>query len=74
MRDWALVSRSTAEYWRTWKRRHGAAGGVRMADQLRLQVLAQHPRWPTAAERSEDLAVHLRVAEALRSVRARSRG
>lgn len=72
-RDWMRTSQLTAEYWQTWKRQHGTAGGVRIADDLRRQVLIQRPRWPTAAERREDVTCHLRVAEALRRVPARRR-
>ena len=65
-RDWALISLATAGYWRDWKREHGPAGGIRMADELRRQVIEQRPGWPSEAERDEDLATHLRVAKALR--------
>lgn len=72
-RDWAAVERNTAEYWRAWKQRHGAAGAIRIADELRRQAIAQRPDWPTHAERMADLECHLRVAEALRRVPARRR-
>jgi hypothetical protein len=67
-RDWAAASRAKALYWVEWKRRHGPAGGIRMADELRRQVVAQRPDWPTPAERFEDLANHLKVIDALRRV------
>ena len=70
-RNWAELARLKAEYWAAWKRRHGARGGIRVADELRRQVLAMRPGWPTAAERREDLETHLRVAEALRRVAPR---
>ena len=54
-------------------RRDGPAGGIRIADELRRQVLAMHPDWPSQRERDEDLATHLRVIDALRRVPARSR-
>jgi hypothetical protein len=67
-RDWAGASRSKSIYWRDWKRAHGPAAGIRMADELRKQVLLARPGWPSERERREDLATHLRVIEALRRV------
>jgi hypothetical protein len=67
-RNWEALARSKAEYWRKRKRARGGAEGIRVADDLRRQVLAIRPRWPSPAERAEDLQVHARVAEALRRV------
>jgi hypothetical protein len=72
-RDWAGASLAKDHYWRDWKRRHGPAAGIRMADELRRQVMAQRPDWPSPAERREDLANHLKVIDALRRVPARGR-
>ncbi|WP_438043521.1 hypothetical protein [Sorangium sp. So ce128] len=63
--DWAAAQRDKELYWRDWKKQHGPAAGVRIADELRKQVLAQRPAWPSDGEREEDLATHLRVLEAL---------
>ncbi|MCK6591637.1 MAG: hypothetical protein L6Q76_29125 [Polyangiaceae bacterium] len=67
-RNWSEAERLKAIYWRDWKRRRGPAAGIRVADELRLQVLRMRPGWPSARERQADLAAHLRVIEALRRV------
>jgi hypothetical protein len=72
-RDWASAARDKELYWRDYKRKHGPAAGIRIADELRRQVLAARPDWPSERERAEDLATHLRVIEVLRRVPARSR-
>jgi hypothetical protein len=71
--DWAAAERNKELYWRDWKRKHGPAAGIRIADELRKQVLAQKPGWPSDEERREDLATHLRVLEALARVPPRRR-
>lgn len=65
-RDWAAAARSKELYWRDWKRQHGPAAGIRVADELRRQVLAARPEWPLEREREEDLATHLRLIEVIR--------
>jgi hypothetical protein len=60
-------------YWRDWKKEHGPAAGIRMADELRRQVLMMRPGWPSDRERLEDLAAHLKVIDALRRVPPRRR-
>jgi hypothetical protein len=72
-RDWASAERSKAQYWRDWKREHGPAAGIRIADELRRQVALARPDWPSQAERLEDFEAHLRVIEILRRVPARHR-
>lgn len=72
-RDWAAAARSKARYWRDWKRRHGPAAGIRMAEELRLQVVRARPGWPSRRDRLADLATHLRVIDALRRVPPRPR-
>lgn len=67
-RDWALVSAQEGEYWRERKRRLGPAEGLRVAEELRRHVRNQRSDWPSAAERQEDLATHVRVAQMLRRV------
>jgi hypothetical protein len=62
--DWGAAARSKEQYWRDWKRQHGPAAAIRMADELRRQALAQKPGWPTEEERRADHAAHLRVLEA----------
>jgi len=72
-RDWAAAERSKELYWRDWKRQHGPAAGIRVADELRRQVLAMRPDWPLEREREEDLAMHLRLIEVIRRVPPRPR-
>jgi hypothetical protein len=67
-RDAAVLTRSKALYWRDYKRRHGEAAGIRLADELRSQVRAMRPDWPSPRERAEDHAAHLRVLDALEHV------
>ncbi|MDI3285503.1 cysteine peptidase family C39 domain-containing protein [Polyangium sp. 15x6] len=62
--DWAAAARGKELYWRDWKRKHGAAAGIRMADELRKQVLAQKPGWPSDEERREDWEAHWREIDA----------
>jgi hypothetical protein len=72
-RDWASAEADKERYWRDYKRAHGPAAGIRIADELRRQVLAARPDWPSEREREEDLATHLRVIEVLWRVPARPR-
>jgi hypothetical protein len=72
-RDWASAEADKERYWRDYKREHGAAAGIRVAEELRRQVLAARPGWPSEREREEDLATHLRVIEVLRRVPVRAR-
>jgi hypothetical protein len=65
-RDWDAARIAKDQYWAARIRRLGPGEGLRIADELRRQVLAQQPDWPSAAERSEDLAAHARLAERLR--------
>jgi hypothetical protein len=72
-RDWSSAARDDEHAWIEQARRQGPAGGVRIAGELRRQVVAMHPDWPSQQERDEDLATHLRVIDALRRVPVRSR-
>lgn len=65
-RDWGLVAASKEDYWADRKRRLGPGEGLRIGDELRRQVLAVRPEYPTAEDRAEDIACHARVAEMLR--------
>ena len=67
-RDWQGAEEAKARYWSERKSDLGPAEGIRIADELRRQVIAQHPGWPTAEERASDLATHQRVAEMLARV------
>lgn len=73
-RDWAAVAAAKDAAWLELRQTQGIAGTLRIADALREQVLVRHPQWPSDDERADDLATHIRVAEALRragSVRRR---
>jgi len=72
-RDWSAAARAKELYWADWKREHGPAAGIRVADELRRQVLAARPDWPSESERQEDLATHLRMIEVIRRARPRPR-
>jgi hypothetical protein len=67
-RDWDAIAAAKREAWIEAHRRLGADGALAQADGLRLHVRLLRPDWPTQQERQEDLAVHARVAEALRRV------
>ena len=72
-RDWARVADAKADFWLNRKRRSSPAELLAMGDQLLSHARAMRPEWPGEAERVADLAVHLRVAEALRALGSRLR-
>ncbi|HJQ36886.1 MAG TPA: hypothetical protein VKB93_07095 [Thermoanaerobaculia bacterium] len=61
-RDWDAVRRAKDEYWADRIAQLGPIEGFRIAEELRRQALLQNPAWPTAGERREDLAAHVRLA------------
>lgn len=65
-RDWSAVRAAKDDYWAARIRRLGPLEGLRIADELRRQMLAIDPRWPSEVERQRDLASHHRLAELLR--------
>ena len=65
-RDWAAARELKDAFWATRIARLGPVEGLRIADGLRREVLAQNPDWPGDEERRQDLAAHARVAELLR--------
>jgi hypothetical protein len=65
-RDWSALADAKADAWLEQRRLRGVEGAFEIADELRERVLAIRPGWPSADERADDLATHLRVAEALR--------
>jgi hypothetical protein len=71
--DRALSDRAKDLYWREHVQRYGPAAGVALAEELRRQVLALRPGWPSPAERDLDHAAHLRVSHALSLVAPRTR-
>jgi hypothetical protein len=67
-RDRSEAAALKARYWAERKRRLGPAEGLRVSAELLRQVRLTRPDWPDEAERAQDLATHVRVAEALRRV------
>jgi hypothetical protein len=65
-RDWDSARHSKDVYWRERIAQRGPAEAFRIADELRRQVLAQHPDWPDTEQRHSDVASHVRVAELFR--------
>ncbi len=72
-RDRSAVAESKTRFWHDLKSHRTAAEVMAIADQLRRQARQLRPDWPTVEARVDDLAVHQRVAEALRSVAPRPR-
>jgi hypothetical protein len=73
-RDWAAARESKDAFWAKRIARLGPIEGLRIADELRRQVVGQNPGWPTDEERHNDLAAHMRLSELLeRASRPRSR-
>ena len=72
-RDWASAARAKERGWRSFREEHGPAAGVRIGDELRRQAIAMQPGWPSAREREDDLAMHLRLVEVIRRVPPRPR-
>jgi len=65
-RDWAAARESKDAFWATRIARLGPFEGLRIADELRRQVVRQNPEWPSDEERHNDLAAHTRLSELLR--------
>ena len=65
-RDWQALAAVKDEAWIEQRRSGGVAGALRLADELRREVMALRPDWPSEDDRAEDLATHSRVAEILR--------
>jgi hypothetical protein len=65
-RDWAAARENKEAYWGRRIARLGAAEGLRVADELRRQVLLRDPGWPDAEMRRADVRFHAHLAERLR--------
>lgn len=65
-RDWQAVREIKDEYWAERIARLGPGEALRVAEQLRRQVLAIQPAWPDVAQRDADLQSHIRLAERFR--------
>ncbi len=68
-RPWAEIERSKRRWIAEQAAQMTPAEKLAVGDMLRNHALAVHPDWPTEEQRREDLAVHIRVSEALRSVK-----
>jgi hypothetical protein len=53
------------EAWLECRRRFGPTWGIRVGEALRQEAKRLRPDWPTARERRADLAMHLKLIDAL---------
>ena len=67
-RDWAAIADTKARFWAERKRSMTAAEALATAEMLRQHTCQVKPGWPDADERAADMALHVRVSEALRAV------
>ena len=65
-RDWAAARESKDAFWATRIARLGPIEGLRIADELRRQVIRQNPGWPSDQERRDDITAHTRLSGLLR--------
>ncbi len=68
-RGWADKEAALGRFWAQRKAEMSVGEIFGLLDDLRVQAQRLHPDWPSEAERQADLATHIRVSEALRSVR-----
>jgi hypothetical protein len=73
-RDWKAARDAKDAYWADRIGRLGPIEGLRIADELRRQVIRLHPGWPDVEDRRRDLADHIKLAERLRRVPYPRRG
>ena len=73
-RDWQRARDAKDGYWAERVQRLGPLEALRIADELRRQALLQHPDWPDAASRRDDLRHHVRMIELFTRVDAARRG
>jgi len=72
-RDWDATREAKDMYWAARIARLGPLEGLRIAEELRRQALAQDSKWPHPADRDQDLLSHARVAGLLRRASAARR-
>ena len=72
-RDWQRARDAKGAYWVDRVERLGPLEAMRIADELRRQALLQHPEWPDAANRRDDLCHHVRMTELFARVDAACR-
>ena len=71
LRDWAALADAKASFWAARKHTMTPDEALATAEMLRQHARTLKPDWPNTRERDDDLAVHVRVSEALRAVSAR---
>ncbi|MCX6543415.1 MAG: hypothetical protein NTV05_03255 [Acidobacteria bacterium] len=67
-RDWQRVADAKTAFWLETKRGLAPDDALTIGGLLYKQVRRARPDWLGEADRSADLAVHVRVTEALRAV------
>jgi hypothetical protein len=68
-RDWEAIAVSKRRRWVMLRSQMTPAQALTVGDELREHMNTLRPGWPGHAERHDDAAVHIRVSEALRSVK-----
>jgi hypothetical protein len=69
-RDWAAARANKDAYWAERIARLGPREGLRIAGELRRQVIQRCPAWPDDGQRQEDRRSHTRLAELMRRASA----
>jgi hypothetical protein len=64
-RDWRAAREAKDAYWSERIASHGPLEALRIGDQLREQARLLNASWPSAEDRREDLASHVRVTALL---------
>ncbi len=72
-RDWQRARDAKDTYWADRIGRLGPIEAMRIAEELRRQAKLQHPDWPDAASRGDDLRHHERMTELFARVDAARR-
>jgi hypothetical protein len=72
-RDWTAAREAKDTYWADRIRRLGPQEGLRIAGELRRQMLLRDPAWPRPDDRREDLLAHVRLARLLHDAGAARR-
>jgi hypothetical protein len=65
-RDWGAARANKDAYWGERIARLGPVEGLRVAEELRREMLLRDPAWPDAALRRVDVLFHARLAELFR--------
>lgn len=73
-RDWDAARENKELYWGERIARLGAIEGLRVAEELRRQMLRRDPGWPGAETRQADVRFHTTLAERFRRAGATRRG